>query len=251
METLFIGQNEIFLPEVNSTNSYAIELLKNVNQAEGTIVYTFNQTQGRGQRGNSWMSQPGQNLAISIVLKPHFLALKNLHFMYVVSALAVHDVMTQILNNSQFDIKIKWPNDILVNGKKIAGILNENILQNTKLNYCVTGIGVNINQSDLSDLPAATSLYLLTSERHDPKIIISKLCSAFEKFYMLLKKEHYSVLLELYYKNLYKINEFSSFKVNDTIVSLKVNGINSSGLLHLTDKDHKDLFFDVKEIQWV
>ncbi len=251
METLFVGQNEIFLPEVESTNSYAIELLKNVNQPEGTIVYTHNQTKGRGQRGNSWISQPGQNLALSIILKPHFLPLKNLHFLYIVGALAVHDVMTHILSNGQFDIKIKWPNDILVNGKKIAGILNENVLQNTKLNYCVIGIGVNINQTDFSTVTTATSLSLLTSAAYHLKDIISKLCIAFEKYYLILMKESYDQLLDMYYKYLYKRHEFHVFKVNNTTLSLKVNGISSSGLLHLTDNENKDHYYDVKEIQWL
>ena len=106
METLFVGQAAIFLPEVESTNSYAIALLKNVNLTEGTAIFSTNQTKGRGQRGNSWISGPGLNLAVSYVLKPTFLSIDKLYYMYIISALAVHDLMAEILDSSQFDIKI-------------------------------------------------------------------------------------------------------------------------------------------------
>ena len=162
METLFIGSNIIFLPEVDSTNSYATELLKNVNIAEGTVIHTAHQTQGKGQRGNSWEAQIASNLTTSIVLKPSFLELKNQFFLYQITALACYDLMAELLNNSQYDIKIKWPNDILVNKKKIAGILIENVITHSTLNYSVIGIGINVNQLLFTDGINATSLKKLS-----------------------------------------------------------------------------------------
>src|SRR5215211_2478906 len=104
METLFIGANLIFLPEVDSTNSYAIELLKNVNLPEGSVIHTANQTSGRGQRGNVWNTRPGSNLTVSVVIKPTFLDLKHQFYLYQITALACYDVMTEILDEGQFDI---------------------------------------------------------------------------------------------------------------------------------------------------
>jgi BirA family transcriptional regulator, biotin operon repressor / biotin---[acetyl-CoA-carboxylase] ligase len=126
METLFVGKNTIFLPEIPSTNSYATHLLKNVNLAEGTVVHTANQTQGRGQWDKRWSSEPSSNLTVSVVLKPTFLELKKQFLLYQIAALACYDTIAGLLNNSQYDIKIKWPNDILINRKKTAGILIEN-----------------------------------------------------------------------------------------------------------------------------
>ena len=81
METLFIGKNIIFLPEIDSTNSYATNLLKNVKLPEGTVLHTANQTHGKGQRGRSWIAQSTSNLTASVILKPLFLNLKNQFFL--------------------------------------------------------------------------------------------------------------------------------------------------------------------------
>ena len=126
METLFIGKNLLFLHDVESTNTYAMNLLRNVNVIEGTVIHTDNQTNGRGQRGALWTSNIAQNITSSIILKPTFLPIDNTFYLSKISALAVYDVLTDILPNSQYDTKIKWPNDILVNQQKIAGILIEN-----------------------------------------------------------------------------------------------------------------------------
>ena len=250
METLFVGQNAIFLPEVESTNSYAIALLKNVNLPEGTVVYTTNQTKGRGQRGNNWISGPGLNLAASYILKPTFLDVGKIFFMYVVSALAVHDLMSETLNSSQFDIKIKWPNDILVNSKKIAGILNENIISNSTANTTIIGIGININQENFNGIENATSLRLLSTVSYDIDAILRSLSSKLEKYYLQLKNKQFDTLLELYYKHFYKMGEQQSFIINGQTKTLFIKGINEKGLLHLAD-EKEQYHFDIKEIKWI
>lgn len=251
METLFIGQNAIFLPEVESTNSYAIELLKNVNPIEGTLIYTTNQTQGRGQRGNSWMSEPGLNLAVSVILKPSFLRLDKLFYLYIISALAVHDLMAELLDSSQFDIKIKWPNDILVNSKKIAGILNENIISNGVAGTTVIGIGLNLNQSNFEDLTQATSYKILSGKEVEIKKVLAALCKHFEYYYFKLKNNHLDELLTSYYSHFYKLGEMQSFKIKDQIQLFHVKGINKSGLLHLIDDNGTDHYFDIKQATWI
>ena len=251
METLFIGQNAIFLPEVQSTNSYAIELLKNVNPIEGTMVYTTHQTQGRGQRGNTWVSEPGRNVAVSFILKPSFLNLNKLFYLYIISALAVHDLMAELLGSSQFDIKIKWPNDILVDSKKIAGILNENVISNGIASTSVVGIGLNLNQTYFEGLKHATSINLLTGKEVETKKILDLLCKHFECYYLKLKNNHFDELLQNYYGHFYKLGEAQDFIINDQVRSLHIKGISRSGLLHLCDDKGIDLFFDIKEIKWV
>lgn len=133
METLFIGKNLLFLHEVESTNTYAMNLLRNVNAIEGTVVYTDNQTHGKGQRGANWGSEIAQNITASIIIKPHFLNIDNAFYLSKISALAVYDVLTELLPNSHNGIKIKWPNDILVNQQKISGILIENNFTNATI----------------------------------------------------------------------------------------------------------------------
>ena len=114
MNTLFIGKNVLFLPEVESTNTYAINLLRNVNAIEGTLIYTDHQTQGKGQRGTVWSSEIGKNITLSVILQPKFLSIYQSFYLSKITALACYDVLTEILDVSHYDIKIKWPN-----GKKI------------------------------------------------------------------------------------------------------------------------------------
>lgn len=250
METLFVGQNAIFLPEVESTNSYANELLKNVNPIEGTIVYTTHQTHGRGQRGNSWISEPGLNLAVSIIVKPNFLNIKNIFYLYIISALTVHDLMAELINSSQFDIKIKWPNDILVDSKKIAGILNENMINANGVQHSVVGIGININQLNFETIHSATSLKHITKIDHDIRTVLEKLCSHFEKHYLTLKNGHTEQLKKNYYKHFYKLHEQHLFEIAGRNETLTIKGITENGLLHLQNSDQIDRYFDIKEIKW-
>lgn len=250
METLFIGQNAIYLLQTESTNSYAIQLLKNVNPPEGTVVYTADQTHGRGQRGNSWDALPGLNIALSYILKPTFLNANKLFYLYIISALSVHDLMAELLDPSQFDIKIKWPNDILVNSKKIAGILNENAISNTTVNSSIIGIGININQTDFSESINATSLKILTKRESKPEHVLKLLNRHFENYYLKLKNGNFDSLLKAYYNNFYKRDEITDFNINKQSKKLLVKGINDQGLLHLRDSSDKDYFYDIKEVKW-
>ncbi|MFI5140988.1 MAG: biotin--[acetyl-CoA-carboxylase] ligase [Bacteroidia bacterium] len=137
MDTLFIGQHILELDAAESTNTYATNLIKEIQVAEGTIVFTHNQTKGRGQVGNTWQAETGKNLTFSMVLHPNFLAVEKQFYLSKITSLAVFGMLTEFLNTSLYDIKIKWPNDILVNDKKIAGILIENILRGNFLQSSV------------------------------------------------------------------------------------------------------------------
>lgn len=208
METLFIGKNLIFLPEIDSTNSYAINLLKNVKLPEGTVVHTANQLKGKGQRGSHWNSEAGMNVTASIILKPGFLDLKNQFYLYQIAALACYDAMAEILDSSQFDIKIKWPNDILVNSRKIAGILIETNIQNNRLNWCVAGFGINVNQTDFGDLQTATSIKQLTTKEFLPTEVLKSLCRYFEKYYLALLNNKFEEINQNYLKHFFGLNTF-------------------------------------------
>ncbi|MGZ4100005.1 MAG: biotin--[acetyl-CoA-carboxylase] ligase [Bacteroidia bacterium] len=251
METLFIGTNIIYLPEVDSTNSYAMELLKNVNLTEGTVIHTTNQTAGRGQRGNVWNTLPDSSLTASIIINPVFLELKKQFFLYKIAALACYDVMAEILNSSQYDIKIKWPNDILVNGKKIAGILIENIITSNTINRSVIGIGINIKQREFESKSNATSLQLLTGKEYGLNYVLELLCSYLEKYYLLLKNGNYKVITEKYLEHFYALNKRIGFEINGRAQSFLVKGIGSKGLLLLENEAGNDLEFDIKEIKWI
>jgi BirA family biotin operon repressor/biotin-[acetyl-CoA-carboxylase] ligase len=251
METLFIGKNIIFLPETHSTNSYATELLKNVNLSEGTVVHTANQTNGKGQRGSVWSAQPKRNLTASVILKPTFLSLKNQFFLYQIVALACYDSVAEILESSQIDIKIKWPNDILVNKKKIAGILIENSIQNNQINSCVAGVGLNVNQTVFHDTISATSLKLVSGMNHSIDTVLKILCKHLEKHYLTLRNLKFDAITETYLKHLYGLNEFLDFEIHGETQNLLVKGLSETGLLLLENKSGKIIEADVKDVKWI
>jgi len=250
METLFIGKNLIFLPETNSTNSYAIELLKNVNPPEGTVIHTAHQLRGKGQRGSAWTTEPLQNLTASVILKPGFLELKYQFFLYIIAALAVYDTTAEILDSSQFDIKIKWPNDILVNRKKIAGILIENKLLHHVMEWSIVGIGLNVNQENFEGLNA-TSLKSKGEQEIKVQDVLNRLCRHLEKFYLLLKSEKYEFLRDLYIQRLFGLNETLKFRMNNAVRHLRVKGIAAGGLLLLETEEKAMLEVDLKEVEWM
>jgi BirA family transcriptional regulator, biotin operon repressor / biotin---[acetyl-CoA-carboxylase] ligase len=251
METLFIGKNIIFLPEIHSTNSYATHMLKNVNLAEGTIVHTANQTHGKGQRGSSWIAHSKRNLTASVILKPTFLDLKKHFFLYQIVALACFDTMAEILDTSQFDIKIKWPNDILVNEKKIAGILIENNLQNNQINWCVAGIGINVNQENFGEITQATSLKLITQKDYSIELVLEKLCQHLEKHYLALRNKKFEHLKTTYLNNLYGLNKRLGFEMQGLRKNMRVLGISENGLLQLEEDSGDVIEVDVKEVKWL
>lgn len=252
MATLFIGQNKVFLPEVDSTNSYAITLLKNVNAIEGTVVYTNLQTLGKGQRGNVWKAQPSMNITLSIILKPAFLSPKKAFYISKITALAIHDVLADILNQSQFDIKIKWPNDILVNRKKIAGVLIENSFSESVFNWSIVGIGLNINQTEFGELvSSATSVKLQSGQELSLDFVIEKLYSHFEKWYLKLKQNKLDEIKQTYLKHLFGYNQTLSFMQNSTQFNAVVAGVNENGFLQLRLENGSIREFEIKEISFV
>lgn len=252
METLFIGKNLLFLHDVESTNTYAMNLLRNVNAMEGTIVYTDNQTKGKGQRGAVWSSDIALNITASVILKPRFLGIENTFYLSKISALAVYDVLTEMLANSQYDIKIKWPNDILVNRLKIAGILIENNFTNTTIQYSVIGIGLNVNQVEFGEFGnMATSLKLLTGKDYDRNMILERLCVYLEKWYFKLKEQKLTFIDESYMNCLFGIHQTLNFTdANHKSFSGKILGVTKGGLLNIELEDLSIKKFDIKEIKF-
>lgn len=252
MQTLFIGQTLFFLHEVESTNTYASELLKNVNQPEGTIVYTDNQTKGRGQRGSVWRSDTGQNLTLSLILQPKFLSTFNHFYLSKITALALHDLLTELLLNSQFDTKIKWPNDIIVNQKKIAGILIENTVLQKEIQYSIIGIGLNINQTEFDTLEnIATSLQLLTNKGFDRMNVLEKLCVYMEKWYLKLKASKLDEIDKTYLNHLFKVNELADFidvKSGNNFKAMIIN-VTTEGKLTLKLENNNNVNFELKEVK--
>lgn len=139
---MIIGSKIVFIKNLPSTNTYAVSLLKEGDIPEGTIIYTNFQASGRGQMGNTWESEDGKNLLISIIIFPKMIKPAKQFIISKTVSLGIYDFLRRHINN----VLIKWPNDIYVNNDKIAGILIENSLLNDEIESTIVGIGINVNQ---------------------------------------------------------------------------------------------------------
>lgn len=251
MDTLFTGRHIVELDTLPSTNTHAMQLIRAQKAVEGTLVWAHFQTSGRGQAGNIWQSEKGANLTFSLVLHPSFLQAGQQFYLSKITSLAVVATLTELLPSSQYDIRIKWPNDILVNGKKIAGILIENLLRGNFLQSSVAGLGLNVNQDDFGELTArATSLVRLTGQKSDLRIILGNFCRYFEALYLALKRGRFEQLTRQYIANLYLFNETARFRAGDTILEGKIDGVTDSGRLILRTSG-ESLEFNFKEIAFL
>jgi BirA family biotin operon repressor/biotin-[acetyl-CoA-carboxylase] ligase len=143
LSTEFIGRNFIYAEEVSSTNSFLLDKNSNYNQ-NGTVVLAEKQSSGRGRLDRTWYSQRDQNLTFSILLKGNKKINNKINLVNFAATLAI---ATSIENLFQLRTELKWPNDILISGKKVSGILIESTSSGSKIDRIVIGMGINVNQT--------------------------------------------------------------------------------------------------------
>jgi BirA family biotin operon repressor/biotin-[acetyl-CoA-carboxylase] ligase len=213
---------------------------------EGTVVITDHQTAGRGQRGNYWESAPKANLTLSIILKPSFLPARNQFYLNMITSLAVKDFLQE---KTKQPVVIKWPNDILVQEKKICGILIENQVQGIAILNAVIGIGLNINQT-VFEHKVAGSLKLITGAEADLETCLHELLGCVEARYLQLRHGRESELKQEYHANLYWRNERRTFSHGSKTFDGTITGVDEDGRL-VVEENHETKCFDVKEIKFI
>ena len=230
-KTLFTGQQLIWLPECGSTNTEAQHLLVKNSATDGCTIITDKQTAGRGQRGNTWEAAPGENLTLSVVWRPVFLAANEQFQLSIAVALAVYDWAAALLGPDPA-LRLKWPNDLYFGAQKLGGILIENMLSGTKIQHSIVGIGLNINQQTFG-APTATSLALLTGRPHQRVPLAARLLECLEQRYLQLRagqavRQHHD-----YLRVLYRYQESAAYVVAGAIVQGRITGVDATGRLLL------------------
>ena len=246
---MLIGNKVHNLPYCHSTNDYLKDLMTKNVVSDGEVVVTERQTNGKGQRGNSWESEDGKNLTFSFLLYPKdLLPNEQFNLNYFVT-LSIYDFLKHVLGDIN-SIKIKWPNDIYVDDKKIGGILIENHIIADQIFSSIIGIGLNINQIDFVT-PNATSIALLNKDTYNIKESLGMLLHYLNRYVKQLK--NVESLRSLYFDNLLGYHEIREFI--DPITQGKFMGkivdVDSTGKLHLKTHDLSVKVFDLKEIQFV
>jgi BirA family biotin operon repressor/biotin-[acetyl-CoA-carboxylase] ligase len=163
----------IELDNVDSTNNYAMRLIDADKAQPGLTIVARRQEAGKGQRGKTWVDSHGESVLMSIIVKPGMEIREQ--FLFSISiALAVAYSLKYLHND--LDLKIKWPNDIIINDKKAGGILIENILRGNKWTHSIVGVGINVNQQQMPEsLPNSISLCMAAGETFDIGKIREKL----------------------------------------------------------------------------
>lgn len=165
--------------EIDSTN---LEILRRSEKGapEGTLVVAEEQLAGRGRRGRGWESPKGVSIYMSVLLRPA-LPMDRAHILTPISAYAIWEVLKEL----GFDVQIKWPNDVVIHGKKVCGILNEMQIGPDGTYSVVTGMGININNRDFGDVAGGigTSLYLETGRIYEREPIIEDVIRAYRRYY--------------------------------------------------------------------
>ena len=231
-----------------STNDFASKWCQSdLLPPEGSIVITENQTQGKGQTGNTWQSEAGNNLTFSMIYYPTFLPIDQLFALNMIISLAVRDSIAHL---NLTDLFIKWPNDILINHQKVAGILIRNSLTGKKLASAVIGIGLNVNQLIFPQgIPNATSLQLVTKRLIDKDDILHRIIRHFDTNYIALKNGQYDSIKQQYLDHLYLNGQESTFfRKDNTPFRGKILGVRDTGHL-LVEIEGKVEIFDFQEIK--
>jgi BirA family transcriptional regulator, biotin operon repressor / biotin---[acetyl-CoA-carboxylase] ligase len=227
--TLFLGKNLVYVPQCHSTNTLATELSQKAETPEGTLIITNHQMAGRGQRGSSWEAAPGENLTFSLILKPAFLQAQNQFQLNQAFSLGVLDYVKTKLTA---DIKVKWPNDVLVNDRKVCGILFENQISGNELRHSIVGIGLNVNQQSFQ-YPTAGSLRLFSQRTYSLVPELEALLQHIEFRYLMLKEGKYEKLKTEYLQNLYRMGETHRFSNHEMEFDGMISGVDEVGRLRI------------------
>ncbi|MFL1013182.1 biotin--[acetyl-CoA-carboxylase] ligase [Flavisericum labens] len=234
------------LSATDSTNSYLRHLLSTEKVDDYTAVITRNQTKGRGQMGTVWDSESDKNLTFSVFKDVSCYLLKEPFVISMVVSLAVVKALSTL---SIPRLKIKWPNDILSERKKVCGILIENVIKQNKIGASIVGIGLNVNQTKFKNLPQATSLKLISGQVYNTDEIALSIIQNFKEYFTHLEKGDYKTIKDEYESYLFRKNKPSTFKSAEGVMfSGFIKGVADSGSLQVLLEDNVLKEFNLKEI---
>lgn len=245
----FTTNKIVRLFEVNSTNDYTTSRIKDEGWEEGVVVCAKYQTNGHGQINNVWESESGQNLLCSFILRPQTIPISNQFLISKAVSLAVVGTLSPYVDN----ISIKWPNDIYIGDKKIAGILIENSILGSTIEYSVAGIGLNINQSKfISNAPNPISLKQATGKEFDVDNILNSLIEKMGFWYKLVSCDDTKKLDEAYVNKLYLKGKESSFEDCYGMYKGTIQGVDDIGRLIIKPSDNTpSKYYHFKEVKFV
>lgn len=234
----------------NSTNSFLKELAQNSSLDEVTVAVTNNQTSGRGQMNNSWVSEPYKNLTFSLFTTLKKIKVEHQAYLNFAVSLAIYDVL---LEYDVPNLYIKWPNDIMSDKKKICGILIENTFSHSRIKNTIVGIGLNVNQEKFpKNLINASSLKIILKKSIELEALMNKIINHINLKISCIELENFNQIYNRYHQALYKKGVPTTFlnqKTNQLFMGI-INGVSSSGNLQIQLEDNSIQEFGIKEVSF-
>lgn len=239
--------NIIKLDATPSTNDFLKALLTNQFVENFTVVTAENQTSGRGQMGAKWEVESGKNLTFSVLIKDVLVEITSIFHLNVLVAVSVTEALQRF---NIPNLAIKWPNDILAENKKIAGVLIENSLKSNGEIFSVVGIGLNVNQKNFDDLPKATSLSCILNHDLDKEAVLLSIIQNLKRNVALLQIGDYDKFWEAYNLKLFKKGIPMPFEDTAGVRFMGIiQGVTSNGKLEVLLDNDSMKTFDIKEVQ--
>lgn len=232
------------LESVDSTSNYVATAFAEGKLGHGSVILADNQTSGRGQREATWHSEGGLNLLFSFLLIPDNMSASDGQSLMHCTTLA----LVEVLRSFDVQAHVKWPNDIYIGHRKIAGILIENQLFGSRISRSIIGVGLNINQSEFGALNA-TSLYLETGKYADVQEVLLRFLNHFNAQWLDLRMHDVSQLKSKYCSLLLGLNQTQTFEDVNGEFSGVIRGVDDLGRLQVETSQGQNVY-DLKEIRF-
>jgi BirA family transcriptional regulator, biotin operon repressor / biotin---[acetyl-CoA-carboxylase] ligase len=236
LDTDFIGRNFVFTEEADSTNSSLLDKANKYN-TNGTVFYTEKQLKGRGRKNRPWYSAKDLNLTFSILLNHKKYISENPVLLNFAASLAVGNALENLF---QLKVELKWPNDVLINGKKICGILIESTSESNKIERLVIGLGINVNQTVFQgaySIPP-TSVRLEINENADRERLLADVLNNFEELLKVLI-ESPAIILKDWKQRCSMIGDKISITEGDEVKYGILEDVDDNGFLLLRDSKNR------------
>ncbi|MDQ2720328.1 MAG: biotin--[acetyl-CoA-carboxylase] ligase [Bacteroidota bacterium] len=242
---LFSSEKIIVLESTESTNNYAMALIRNGQSINENAVFALEQTNGKGRRGKDWKSRKSENIILSIMLQMQWLPVSYQFRLSVAAALGCYDLISKYIPSGT---TIKWPNDIFINDSKAGGILIENVIKGTLWQWTVIGIGININQINFEEYNFhAVSLKQITGKDYDIMKLAEQLHESVLKRISELKSGNFPKMINEYNENLFGKNRLVKLKAQNVVFKTKIIAVSASGQLITQDVFERHFNFDEVE----
>jgi len=239
--------NIIKLNAIDSTNSYLKQMVVNGLVEDELVVTATHQEKGRGQQGANWQSQTGKSLACSLFKRFERFPVGDQFLLNMLVSLGVLEALQQLEIPK---VAIKWPNDIMSHGQKLAGILIENQIKGSFIDSSIIGIGLNVNETSFVALPQATSLKLATGVSFSIEEVLQKVSERVFEMLRVIQFSDVETIRERYHENLFRRNKISVFETPEgEHKNGIIQGVSHNGKLLIAHEDDEVLAYGLKEIK--